>query len=351
MQNAGEEIFEPVLSPEPPRPAFACATSHAATAVARYLRSCADYIREAFTPAAPHAHAGREAGADDIIAVLLEREFNYKSKSWAACLLPGVRGTIAAQMAKHLPLQIFFDYGGGYHATTRPDFSAPLGFDATATELLLLYQIARLERRITSLYPPGLVFHIVLDNGVAHYVNDIPLAQTEGYARQFEALLTQLGAADCVRILLQSRLDDFCARLHGTKLRPVEQIEPAAHHNIERFLGRRCTDEEARLRTARYSAAEMVWEGDLRQHIAAVNGIRFLQRESAEYLPFRPFPGGAIRAQSGQIGFKIAGEKITPTLVTTTLFQKTRVSEIPLHWPSIVGLAQQAAPRPAMALG
>lgn len=336
MPDAGDEIFEPVLSPEPSLAAGG-ATTQAAALITRYLQACADYIRQAFAPG--DGQSGGTASADDIIAVLLEREFNYKSKSWAACLLPGVRETIAAQMARRQPLHIFFDYGGGYHATTRPDFSLPLGFDAGVTELLLIFQIARLEQRIKPLYPPGLLFHIVLDNGVAHYVNDIPLARTEGYAQQFETLLALLGANGCVRILLQSRLDDFCARLRGTRVEPVGQIEPAAHHNVERFLGRPCTDEEARLRTARYHAAGTLWEGDLRQHIAKFNGIRFLQRESPEYLPFRPFPGGAIRAQSGQVGFRIAGEKITPTLVTTTTFQTARVSSIPLHWPAIVGLA------------
>lgn len=342
MMISREEVFEPEMKTSSALAGLAVIHELASLAIARYLTVCANEIRESFAIPTHRPRQPATVSANDILAVLLEHPFNYQSKTQVAALLPGIRAKIAAQMAQNLPLEFYFDYGGGYHASTRPDFSSPPGFEPGATELLLLFQIARFYHRISNIYEPGMKFWIVLDNAVAEYVNDIPVDLTTGYAHHFEALIAAFGAQHHVGILLQSRLGDFSARMRGVRVEPLNEIDAKSHHNVERFLGRHCTEGEARWRGGRYAAAGEMWERELRGMIAASNGIRLLQRASAEFLSFRPFPGGATRAQCGRIAFRILGERLTPVLATTTMHQAVQVVPVPVDWPAIVGARKPA---------
>lgn len=327
-----ERIFEPLRS-SPPGWAPPSSGLDAGARISRYLEDCALFAQAAFTkPPDAAARAPDLVGA--IAGILVSDDFNYQSKGRVAHLLPTVRRAIAAHVANHAPIQLFMSYNGGYHATTRADFSQPLGFEAGTAELLFLYMIARLRRRLCAIYPPGMTYHIVLNNGVAQYVNDIPVAQTEAYARQLETMATRLGAGNGVRVLAQSRFGDFARRMRGVAITQIPEIDVAAHRNVERFLGRPCAEAEARLRLARYAPAEAAWWQDLREIIAAAGGIRLLQVASPDFLSFRPFPGAATRAQTGQVGFRLQGEKVVPVLITTNTFERADVVPAPVRWPA-----------------
>jgi hypothetical protein len=337
-----EIIYEPEYCSHDRGHPRSSAQSDADARITQYLSRCAAYARSVF--AQHHAVAAEKmpSHTDAIVGILLSHEFNHQSRGRVAHLLPAVREAIIAQTAKHEPIQLFLSYNGGYHATTRSDFSRPLGFDAAATELLLLFMIARLKERLVAVYPPGMICHLVLNNGVAHEVNDIPLAHTEAYAQQLEDMIAQLGGRNDVRVLVQSRLSDFAGRMRKEAVGPSPEIDAAAHHNIERFLGRPCSAVEARLRLGHYAPAEAAWWQELRQIIAAANGIRLLQVASPDFLSFRPFPGGATRSQTGQIGFKINSGKVVPVLVTTGTFQKACVVATPICLPSVLAAAASA---------
>jgi hypothetical protein len=343
-----EIIYEPEYCSHDRGHQCSSATSGADASIAQYLSQCAAYARSVF--AQDHAIADTAAPdladvrglADVIVGILLNHEFNHQSRGRVAHLLPAVREAIIAQIARHQPIQLFISYNGGYHATTRSDFSRPLGFDAAATELLLLFMIARLKERLVAVYPPGMICQVVLNNGVAHFVNDIPLQRTEAYAQRLEDMIARLGGRNDVRVLVQSRLGDFTGRMREAAMDPAQEIDAATHHNIERFLGRPCSTAEARLRLGRYAPAEAAWWQELRQIIAAANGIRLLQVASPHFLSFRPFPGGATRSQTGQIGFRINSGKVVPTLVTTATFLKACVLATPICLPSVLAPAASA---------
>lgn len=332
-------IFEPRYDASCGAAAEADEPRRAGLRITTYLADCADDARRAFAdePACDRPPPG--GATDAIIDVLLHRDFNHQSKGRVAHLLPEVRQRIGAHVARGTPVQLFMSYNGGYHATIRPDLSGPLGFAASTAELLFLCMIARLRRRLRAVHPPGMIYHIVLNNGVAHYVNDIALARTEAYARELQAMVAELGGAADVRVLVQSHLGDFAQRMRAEAPPPAPAIDAAMHRNIERFLGRSCTEAEARMRLGRYAPAEAAWWQELRGIIAAADGIRLLQLANPVFLSFRPFPGGATRAQTGQLGFRIEGEKVVPALITTRSFETQHVVPASVRWPLAAALA------------
>lgn len=50
---------------------------------------------------------------------------------------------------------------------------------------------------------------IVINNGVAKWVNDIPISATESYANKLRKMINFFGAENRVKILLQSELVGF----------------------------------------------------------------------------------------------------------------------------------------------
>lgn len=301
--------------------------------ISSYLERCAAQAR--LDLAADRAQPTSEVHApvEAIVSTLLHKDFNHQSRGRVAHLLPEVRRRIAAHVSRGSPVQLFMSYNGGYHATTHPDLSLPLGFEASTAELMFLHLVARLRRRICEVHAPGVVFHIVLNNGVAHFVNDIPVEHTEGYARKLEAMIAELGGTADLRVLVQSRLGDFAARMRDVDIPVPDTIDPAVHRNIERFLGRRCSEAEARLRLGRYAPAEAAWWQELRPIIDAADGLRLLQVASADFLSFRPFPGGATRSQTGQLGFRLQQERVVPVLITTRSVETVDVRPAPVRWP------------------
>jgi hypothetical protein len=343
--SSGDQIFEPCYEYRRGAAADTDAQLAAGCRITRYLARCADDARSAFAASAAAGDAPVGDVTDAIIRVLLDHEFNHQAKGRASHLLPELRSRIGAHVAREAPIQLFMSYNGGYHASTCPELTEPLGFAASTAELLLLTMIARLKRRLRAVHPPGMIFHIVLNNGVAHDVNDIPLARTEGYARRLRAMIAHVGGTGDVRVLVQSELGDAAPGMNAAASPPAPAIDAAMHRNIERFLGRRCTEAEAQQRLGRYAPAEAAWWDRLRGIIAAADGVRLLQVASADFLSFRPFPGGATRAQTGKIGFRLDGSpvggpdggadgvRVVPVLVTTQTFLTRQVLPAPVRWP------------------
>lgn len=345
MLFTSEGLFEPYFTREGTEWQFSSIQSTAGSTIMEYLANCAAFAREVFAQSQDTARTGEPSSVAAILGVLLRREFNYQSRCRVGHLLPQIANTIGPLVEANKPIQFFLSYNGGYHATTRPDYATPLGFGAAATELLLLYQIALLKRRLAAVYPPGMMFHIVLNNGVANYVNEIPIALTEAYGAQLQDMIVRLGGQDTVRVMLQSELGDFRERMRDAPIDVPDSLDPAAHKNIERFLGRPCTIGEACLRLARYAPAETQWWRQLREIIQAAHGIRLLQVASDAFLSFRPFPGGATRSQTGQIGFRIGNGRIVPVLITTTVMQSAEVQAAPVVWAEVFHASEKQSTR------
>ena len=331
--NACSRILDPQYDALNSATAYSDRQRKAGGRISAYLQLRTDEARAAFATVPSARLARTDEAVDAIVSVLLHGEFNHQAKGRVSHLLPEVRRRIGVHAARGTPIQLFMSYNGGYHATTQPDLTEPLDFAASTAELLFLHMVARLKSRLLAVYPPGMTYHVVLNNGVAHYVNDIPVERTEGYARDLSAMIAALGGARDVSVLVQSRLGDFAQRMHGEAIPPAPSIEPGMHRNIERFLGRPCSDAEARLRLGRYAPAEAAWWQELSAIIAAADGVRLLQVASPDFLSFRPFPGGATRAQTGQIGFRLLDGKVVPAMITTRIRETQEVLPVPVRWP------------------
>lgn len=219
-------------------------------------------------------------------------------------------------MSRGGPLNFFLLYNGAYRASPLPD-GPPLIFDPDQTELMLLHQVALLQEKVCAAYAPGIRFFIVLNNGVALWVNDLSLDATHVYVRQFRQMIGWLGAGDTVRLVVQSELPGFAPQPGLGPVCPPPDISEKDHRLVERFVGRRCPPEEAKHRLALYSLAEARWARDLAPLVAAHDGLLFRQVAHPDMLSFRPFPGGAIRIQNGSLGFERSAGTLIPRLLTS----------------------------------
>ena len=267
-----------------------------------------------------------------IVNVLQHRTFNYQSKKKCSDILPRVRQTIASSIALKRPIPFLYLYNGGYRATPFSQDSS-LIFTPDFTELMLLYQIALFNRKIQTLYSPGIEFTIVINNGVAQYVNDVPLASTEQYVKALRRMIELVGAESHVRVLVQSELSDFKQvdtfdRLSLT----VPSISEKEHANIERFIGRSLSAEEAALRAFRYTEAEASWFEEIKAMAQTKQAVLLRQIADGSMLSFRPFPGGAIRSQNGSLGFEYINNTIRLKLITSenALQKEVRILPFPM---------------------
>jgi hypothetical protein len=261
--------------------------------------------------------------AEEIISILLHRKFNHQARGKLSPLLPDLRKKIAQFVSQGKPITLFFLYNGGYRASPFPqDFE--LIFEPDQTELMLLYQASLLQEKVTVRYSPGIDFVIVVNNGVASWVNDIPLAATAAYVSQLRAMIDSLGAANGIRVLLQSELGSFTDKMLGRPTPEQEQpvVSEKEHMIIERFLGCHCSEREARYRAALYKLAEATWGQTLCSMATSEGAVLLRQVAHPHMLSFRPFPGGAIRTQNGSIGFHEIESTLVPRLITSESFQR-----------------------------
>lgn len=258
---------------------------------------------------------------DQLVRILLHRTFNHQSRGRLQQILPAIRSTIETKVTHGLPITFFLLYNGGYRASPFPDRQG-LIFQPDQTELLLLLQISLLQQKIEEIHPPGIEFSIVVNNGVAWWVNDIPLEATETYVARLRNLIRACGASHRVQLFVQSEMPGFRFDCDFPAIHSAAPLNPADHSIVERFLGRSCSEQEARERFARYTPAESRWAEQLAPVLKEKDAIPLRQVAHPEMLSFRPFPGGAIRAQNGTVGFVEQNGELVPRLLTCESFSR-----------------------------
>ena len=276
--------------------------------------------------------AQHQALADTIADILTHRAFNFQSRGRLTPLLPQVKQNLLRQLSRGDPIRFYLLYNGGYRASPFPD-EPSLIFEPDQTELMLLYQIALLHEKVRAIYTPGIQFFIVVNNGVALWVNDIPIKATQAYASQLRRMIDWLGAAGNVRVVLQSELAQFNPRPSFKPVCTPRVLADKDHQLVERFLGRSCSPEEAGHRHALYALAEAQWAQDLSPLVAAHDALMLRQVAHSDMLSFRPFPGGAIRIQNGSLGFQDLKGTLTPKLITTEAVQQHGIQLVPCILP------------------
>lgn len=323
------------LFPHSNHEGYSKADEECSARVSMWINSRIELVQEAWSnpPSQKNYISSRALGlADEIVEILTQRVFNYQSKRNLSPLLLKVRQNLVRQLSKGTPIKFFLLYNGGYRASSFPD-KLSLIFEPDQTELMFLYQIALFNKKICSIYDPGIVFFIVINNGVAHWVNDIPLVNTENYANQLRKIIDLLGASSKVRVLLQSQLVGYDSKFSFEPFQPHPLFSEQEHRMVERFLGRSCSREEAKYRVALYTLAETKWAEDISSMAAAKDVLMLRQLAHPDMLSFRPFPGGAIRSQNGSLGFQYSRNALTPKLITSESVKKYGVMWVPYSFP------------------
>jgi hypothetical protein len=226
--------------------------------------------------------------------------------------------TFRAAVESGGPLQFSYDIGPGYHASLRPG-NLDLNFSVGLSELFILSQVASFCDQVAAIYRPGARFWLVVDNLCGLRTNDIPVAVTEGYCAQLRGLIGELGLRSRVELIVESEkfdLEEYDGLLAGVHV-PPSTVRPSEEEqdNVERFLGRRCSPEEALERIDLYARTTIVTEKLLARE---VRGVRMTQRAGATTIGFRPFPGGDLRTQCGEVAMgRNAKGKLQPLLLTS----------------------------------
>ncbi len=268
--------------------------------------------------------------AEEATKILIHRVFNYQSKKKLGQTVSQIQQNLFRQICSGKPLIFLLLYNGGYRASLMPD-RLDLNFEPDQTELMLLYQIALLKEKIEVFYNFGIQFFIVINNGVAKWVNDIPISETEKYANQLRGMIKFFGAENTVSVLLQSELNDFDPSISVDLSNQHSIISEDEHLIVERFLGRHCSREEAEQRSALYKLAELKWAKDLTNITSGKDGLLMKQVAHSDLLSFRPFPGGAIRIQNGTLGFQFHNNTLVPKLITSKSLLDHNVMFAPYH--------------------
>ena len=258
---------------------------------------------------------------DKIVKILTHRVFNYQSKRNLGQIILSVKQNLLRQINSNTAIRFYLLYNGGYRASPMPDH-LKLIFEPDQTELMLVYQIALLRKEISTVYKHGIEFVIVINNGVAKWVNDISILDTEGYTLKLRKMINSLGAESCVKVLLQSELVGFNPSFSFEPIQQKSLLSDNEFQIVERFLGRRCSREEAGYFSILYTLAESKWSDDLFQITTASDGLMLRQVAHPDMLSFRPFPGGAIRIQNGTFGFQYHKDCLRPKLITSKSMEK-----------------------------
>ena len=305
--------------------------------ISAWLRAGTERLRRAWRPPGEAGALGSEERepedcVEPLIRILLHHTFNYQSRGRLAPLLEGLRQNLRQQVRERRPITFFFLYNGGYRAS--PLAGGPrFIFRPDQTELALLFQIAALQERVAAVYPAGIDFVIVVNNGVSSWVNHIPCATTEAYAAELRRMIRASGAESGIRVLVQSEVEGYGELDPDTPVTPRPALSAKEHEIVERFLGRRCGEAEARHLNAFYALSESIWAEQLRPIAAAQHAILFRQVAHPSTLSFRPFAGGAIRVQNGTLGFHESEGRLIPRLVTACLADHMSVRPVPVAVP------------------
>jgi len=313
------------ISPHSRCDGFPRADIECSALVNSWLHNRIELIREIWSQSAKAPNytliSNPAALAREVVDILAHRTFNYQSKIKLGHLIHRVRHQLIKQIDRGGPIRFFLLYNGGYRASSLPN-KLSIIFEPDQSELMLLYQIALLHSKVSAVYDPGIEFTIVLNNGVAHWVNDIPLDATEHYANQLREMIEQLGAEIRVRVLLQSELIEYNRSFSFEPFLAQVLLSEKEHGIVERFLGHSCSAEEATRRSALYTLAESTWGEEVTSMAKANNALLLRQVAHPEMLSFRPFPGGAIRSQNGSLGFQYHDNTLKTKLITSHSVKK-----------------------------
>jgi len=280
-----------------------------------YLQAVMSDLRAPLTPSG--ALGDPAAVATNVVDLLFSRPFSYLGRTRARVYEAPIRDTVIRAVQSGSPIPFYFDIGGGYHATIRPgvqDFSFGVGLG----ELFVVAQIARLRHAVSRFYSPSVRFSLVIDNLCALLVNDIELEKTLAYCARLRRLIEELHLTELVYVLIESEHFSEAELARAALAEPPAELVPMTdkrHRNVERFLGRPCSEKEAHEREARYHAIVNASERMLNR---VIDGIHMTQRASATTMCFRPFPGGDSRIQSGQVVLtRNASGTLHPILMTS----------------------------------
>lgn len=256
-----------------------------------------------------------DVSAEEIYNILVSKEFNYQSKKNIAHLRNESIRIIAGYIEQNKPIKLYYSVGGGYKATINPKYLSSINYTLGLGELLIIYQVCRLEQRVKNIYSQGIEFNIIIDNGVANYVNDISIEMTEKYVSLYQKLIDYLGKSNVIKLIVQTRDLNWLKELRSIQIDKIDRISEDEYNNIKRFCGRECDREEALELQARYNAAMKFSVQLIRNHIG--NSIWMLQHSNGNCLTFRPFPGGASRIQVGDVALKKEDTRVKPGLIST----------------------------------
>lgn len=280
-----------------------------------YFQNLMSTLRAPVVPSDTHADSA--AVATRVVDLLFSRPYSYLGRSRARVYEDAIREVIVRAAEHRAPVPLYLDIGGGYHASIDPA-RRDVSFDVGLGELFVLSQFTRLRHAVARFYSPGMRFCLVIDNLCALLVNDIPLAKTLEYCARLRRLVDTLRLADVVSVLIESEHHsgaDVAQAALVESPADVGAMTSRRHGNVERFLGRPCTEAEAMEREARYHAIVNASERLLDR---VINGIHMTQRATETTMCFRPFPGGDSRIQSGQVVMtRNANAVLHPILLTS----------------------------------
>lgn len=297
--------------------------------LARHLDQTLAAIAEALAPAAGAIDAAPHACAERIVHALLGHRYNYQSRGKVAQHVPDAIARMTARLAEGRQPALHLLLHGGYRAGVGPD-SPVHTFAPDMTEVMLIRQIARFNAEIRAVCPVGVHVTLVINNGVAAFTNGISYDRTNGYVAALRDLIVRLGAQAHVAVLNQHELGDFAARMADIAITPAATITAFDHAMVERFVGRACSEAEARLKLATYLAAERAWGAQVAEIARTAHSVVCRQVASPTCLSFRPFPGGAMRIQNGALGFAVADDTLRPTMLTPANWAGSGARAVPL---------------------
>lgn len=254
--------------------------------------------------------------ADDIYTIITSKEFNYQSKKKIEHNRGYIVSCLLKSISKNETITFYYDLGGGYHATISEEklldtekYSAGFG------ELLVIFQISKLYKKISQIYSPSIKFNIVIDNYVAYLVNEVPLELTEKYCESFKKLIKNFNMDSIIDIYMESSKSFIREALNKCETNDVVPITKEEYLNIRRFVDYDISYEEACRKQADYKNICKCSDELINLDIGKC--VRFLQYSNSGEITFRPYPGGGARIQCGFVGCYIRDEGVQPKLYTS----------------------------------
>lgn len=256
---------------------------------------------------------------ESIFKLLTSDKFTHISRGKAQRFKDPILVKVKESVEQNKELSFYLDFGGGYHASINPK-NPELNFNVGLGELLTLYQIKSFQKEAMKKSNVPLRWHLIIDNQCAYHVNNIPVQNTTDYCNQLRNLIQNLDMGDLVDVIVESEHFKDGWYVHQISGLP-DDITNLEHDNVIRFLGKQCSQEEAKQRIAEYKSIGAISERLLSQFYS--DGIHLIQRTNEQTLGFRSFPGGDSRIQCGQVALKQnPNGHIIPILITSRNFDE-----------------------------